>query len=187
MTGNVAGQFLPPLFSLVEPVNFNSFDADCMGKELKAMLNVSLASAVWTANRLIFVPFSIGRPTLVSQFYWMNGATAAGNTDVGIYTEDGTIKLGSSGSTANAGTSVLQAVNVADFTLAANQRYWLALGCDDSTHTYFRVAPSAFLQEFIGYKEQLSGWSSGLPASITIGLPTVAVVPHFGFTGKGVI
>jgi hypothetical protein len=123
--------------------------------------------------------------TLVSQFWWVNGATVDGSssTDIGIYTEDLATKLGSSTPTTNSGTSQIQVVNVTDFLIPPNRRLWLAFGCNSSTQTYDRINPIAGLMDLIGIKQQASGWSSGLPASITAAAPTVAYVPYCGFTG----
>lgn len=177
----------PPYTRLLSEVNIYTLSQACVGAAALAIDNTTKASGVWTANRLIFLPFFTLQDVLVSQFFWTNGGTVNGNTDVGIYSEDGQTKIGSSGSTANAGTSVNQAVNVTDFFLAANHRYWLALGSDSGTQTYLRSTLVVTGMEYIGIKEQLSGWSSGLPATITPATSTVAVYPMFGFVGTAVL
>lgn len=175
-----------PYGSLVNNATINPYGSECLGIEIQG-LNNGITTGAWTANLLIFIPLILQEPLLVAQFFWHNGTTVAGNTDVGIYNESGGTKLGSSGSTANAGTSVLQVVNVTDFYVPANVRLWLALGCDSSTQQFFRsIAPIAD-QDYIGIKQQVSGWSSGLPASVTPATPTEAVLPTFGFTGKAVV
>lgn len=186
MSGDVIEHIAPPVTNFVDGVTINTLSDQCVGPELNG-LDDGLGSAVWTANRLIFIPLAIAQPITVSQFFWINGTVAAGNTDVGIFSFEGTAKLGSSGSTLNVGTSVLQAVDVVDFTLPGNSRYWMTLGCDDGTHTFWRGNLLASGLDLIGVKEQLSGWSSGLPSSITLGIPTVSVFPLFGFTGRAVI
>jgi hypothetical protein len=184
----LANQILQPLvYRPLDQLLIHSLSDQCVGQE---MLNLSVASyttRAWTANRLIFIPFATASRVLVSGFWWYNGTTANGSTDVGIYTEDGQTKLGSSGATLNSGTSVLQDVNVTDFFLPAGRRLWLTLGSDSATQTYFSLPPTAVLQDFVGIKEQLSGWSSGLPSTITPATPTVAVFPHFGLRGSSVI
>ncbi len=186
MAGNVIEYISPPVTSLVNNVTINTLSPECIGPEMMG-LDDGLASAVWTANRLIFLPLVTVQPVLVAQFFWINGSAVSGNTDVGIYDFAGTTKLGSSGSIANSGTTTLQTVDVADFTLPAHARFWLALGCDNATQAYWRANLVAQGLSLIGVKEQLSGWSSGLPSSIALGTPTVAVLPMFGFTGRSVI
>lgn len=170
----------------VNPYIVHSFSRMCAGDGLE-LFSVSFASAAWTANRLILIPLVTGQKLLVKGVWWYNGATVNGNTDVGVYSIDGTVKYGSSGSTGNSGTNTLQDVDVTDFYLPAQSRFWMVLGSDSGTQTYFRLAFTAFMQDFIGIKEHLSGWSSGLPSTITPAASTVAVVPMFGLRGSTVI
>lgn len=185
MRGNAAWSISPPLANLFNSITVNMLSPECLGADLMAVIN-RLSGAAWTANLLTFVPLMTTRPLLVSQFFWHNGATVNGETDVGIYNADGTVKLGSTGPTTNSGASQIQVVDVTNFTLTSNSRFWLALGSNSGTHTYWRSDPVANAQDFLGIKQQASGWSSGLPSSATFAVPSVAVLPHFGFTG-GVI
>jgi hypothetical protein len=178
--------FSSPYTGLVDEINVHLDSWNCTGPMALGIDNAALASAAWTANRLLFLPFVTDVNLLVAQFFWVNGATAAGNTDVGIYSFDGQTKIGSTGSTANSGTSAVQSVNVTDFSLGADQRYWLALGCDSSTHTYFASSMRVEGWDYAGAREELSGWSSGLPGTITFAVPSVTVTPMFGFTGSSV-
>lgn len=173
----------------IDTQSFNSLGFEGAGANLYTLNSPSFGSAVWTANRLVMIPLVVPRQTLVSQFYWVNGATVdgAGHVDIGIYSTDGQIKFGSAGSTTPSGTNALQAVDITNFYIPGNTWLWLTLGSDSATQTFFRTVPTALLQEFTGIKEQLSGWSSGLPATVTLAVPTVAVVPLFGFTGASVI
>lgn len=182
MTGNLAERALPPPLSLVNGITINVFGYECLGLDLLYIIT-GLSSGVWTANLATYIPLIAVEPVLVSQFFWFNGATVDGNTDVGIYTEDGVTKLGSAGSTLNSGTSQIQVVNVSDFVLPANRRFWLALACDSATQTYWRNATAAVRQDYVGVKQQTSAWSSGLPSSATFAAPSVATLPLFGFTG----
>ena len=187
---NAIGYICPPVFSAFNDVTVSTYSAEAGGLSLMAMrtsfTNVSVA---WTANRLIFLPLLLPRPTLVDRFFWINSVNpAAGNTDVGVYTLDGLTKLVSCGSTANSGTAtILQVGDATNTTLPANQWLWLALGCDSASQTYMSSQLPANGLDAMGVKEQLSGWSSGLPTTVTLGTPTVAVLPMFGFTGRSVI
>lgn len=174
--------YSPPL----SDITVNYLSRECIGPEIMSAQAGGFASAAWTQNRIIAIPLVVQRPYQVKQFAWYNGGTVNGNTDVGIYDETATRKIGSTGSTANSGTSVIQVVDVTDFTLAANTRYWLVLSSDSATQTYQRINPAAVLMDWVGVREQLSGWSSGLPSSLTLAVPTVAYIPFFGF-GRSVL
>lgn len=176
----------PPYMGLVDNVTVTTMSKESIGAELAAVTQ-ALAGAVWTANLVVYIPFILKSPCLVAQFMWLNGGVANGNTDVGVYTEDGQTKLGSTGATANAGTDVFQKVNVTDFLLPANQRLWLALGCDSATHEFQRTAVAIAAIDLFGVKQEPSGYSGGLPATATFSTPTVAKTPMFGFTGQSVI
>lgn len=186
MSGDVREYLSPPIPDFRSGVTVNVVSPECLGGDIEAIDN-GFASSVWSANLLIFIPLITAEALLVSQFFWRNGTVAAGNTDVGVYNLDGTVKLGSSGSTANAGTSAIQLANVADFYLPANRQMWLALGCDDGTHTYLNATLIVSGFDLIGVKQQAAGWSSGLPSTIAPVAPTVAKMPLFGFTGKSVL
>lgn len=166
-------------------VSVHLFGPECLSRN--SIVDNGLASAAWTANLLIFIPLLLVEPLLVSQFFWVNGATAQDNTDVGIYSFDGQTKFGSTGSTLNSGTSTLQVADVADFRLPSNVRLWMALGSDSSTHTYFLGNPVVAALDIVGVAQQASGWSSGLPATITPAIPTVAKMPLFGFSGRSTV
>lgn len=187
MIGNVAQNFAPPLFSLTDSRTIIPISEECLGREWVA-IDSNPASGTFTANLVVYVPLVTVERLLVRQFFWLNGAAVDGNTDVGIYSADGSVLLGSAGSTLNAGISALQAVNVADFLLPANSRLWLALSSDSSVQTYLRAAPAVvYYLDYVGVKQQAAGWSSGLPSSATLAVPSVAVLPMFGFTGSAVI
>lgn len=158
---------------------------ECLGIDTLT-LSTNATGAAWTANLCVYVPLITSNQLVVSHFFWVNGATVNGNTDVGIYSADGTTKLVSTGATANAGTNVAQSVDVTNVTLAANSRFWLALGSDSGTQTYFLDPPSTLMLEFMGVRQQASGYSSGLPSSASLDAPSVAVVPLFGFSGASV-
>lgn len=176
----------PPYCFLANNTTIHPYDEACVGPEIIGLDN-GIATGVWTANLLAFIPLILREPLLVAQFFWHNGIAVDGNTDVGIYNESGGAKLGSSGSTLNAGTSALQIVDVTNFYIPANVRLWLALGCDSSVQQFFRSVAPVVDQDYIGIKQQASGWSSGLPTSATLAIPTIAVLPTFGFTGKSVV
>ena len=176
----------PPALTPLNNIIINPLSNECMGMDFLAM-DTGFASAAWTANLVLYVPLITVEPMVVSRFFWRNGITVGGNTDIGIYNEAGTSKLVSTGSTANAGTSVIQSVDVTDFRLPACSRFWLALGCDSGTQTFWQANALGRGLEFAGARQQLSGWSSGLPATASLDAATIAALPLFGFTGGSVI
>ena len=158
---------------------------DALGVDIQATGFSVNGNITWIANLATYVPFILARPKLIAQFFWVNGTSVAGNTDVGVYNE-GLTKVLSTGSTANSGTTTVQAVNVTD-TLLQPGRYWLALASDSSTHIYFGDSIIARAQDMWGVKQQASGWSSGLQTTPTFAAPAQTLLPLFGFTPGSVI
>lgn len=186
MAGDVIEYNSPSLINPFNNVTVNVTSEDCLGGDIEG-IDTGFASSVWTANLLVFVPLITCGPVLVNRFFWMNGAAVDSNTDVGIYDLDGTVKLGSTGSTVNSGTNTLQIVDVADFYLPPGRHLWLALGSDSSVQTYFNTNLVVAGLDFVCVKQQAAGWSSGLPSSITPAIPTAAKMPLFGFSGSSVV
>ena len=124
------------------------------------------ASATYpTANLAIFYPVRVTRSFTAAQLFVLNGATASGNIDVGIYDSSGT-RLVSSGSTAQSGTSAVQAFNIADTLLAAGW-YYLAVAMDNTTGTLLRSTVNHFTAAAsVGVGQQSSAFP--LPATATI-------------------
>lgn len=177
---------IPPYMGIVNNSVIHTLSDECIGPELGAV-DLSLSAIVYTANLVVYIPLILSTPYLVKQMFWQNASVAADFTDVGIYSEDGQTKYGSTGATANTPINTLQAVNVTDFILPANKRFWMALGSDSATQAYRSLDLVFEGLDFIGVKQQASGYSSGLPATATLGTPTVGVTPLFGFIGQAVI
>lgn len=133
-------------------------------------------SAAWpAANRAIYMPVRIPVPGLVQQVWWENGATVSGNVDLGLYDHVGT-RLFSTGSTAQAGTSAKQAVDVADV-LVGPGLFYLALACSSATATMINYDPaSTLMAKFAGLYTQASAFA--LPATATFATPASGYVPY---------
>lgn len=155
---------------------------DALGLEILDIKN-TWASAVYTANLGVYVPFVLSAPATVAKVWWYNGTVVSGSTDVGVYDVAGTTKIIASGAQTNSGTSVLQIIDVTDTALGIG-RYWLALTCDNATQTFFRMNSGVQYLDAIGVKQQASAYSSGLPSSISLSTPTVGYVPEFGFATR---
>lgn len=139
-------------------------------------------SQTWpTANKAIFVPFELHEDVTVVKLWAYNGATANGNTDIGIYNASGTRQV-SAGPTAQSGTNVIQEFDVADTALTAG-RYYMALVNSGTTGTYLaRSGPVNGAEDWqaLGMAEQASAGT--LPASATLAAITVNRLPLFGFS-----
>ena len=139
-------------------------------------------SSVWpAANLAMFFPVSLESPVAVKRFWWENGATAAGNVDMGLYTRDGT-RLTSTGSTAQSGTSVLQSADVTDVIVAPGL-YYIAIALDDGTATLGgNTFANAAHGKIVGLAEQTTAFA--LPAVATFATWTRTVWPYCGFVGE---
>lgn len=141
-------------------------------------------SAAWpAANDAIFVPFVIQYPVLIKRLFSLNGGTASGNIDVGIYTQDGILII-SAGSTAQSGTNTAQFFNVTDFILTPG-RYYFACAKDDTTGTVFRANLSVIRNQCIGVAKMASAFP--LPATATLATPTSGNLPVMGAEVYGLL
>lgn len=153
--------------------------------EAISSVSQSLTAAAWSAaNRAYYVPFSVFSPLTVVKMFVVNGGTASGNIDVGIY-DAGGARLVSSGSTAQAGTSAVQEFNVTD-TILNPGLYYLACAMDNTTGTVEVWNPSAGIMRAFGVCEQASAFA--LPATATFGAITTTLrVPFIGATTRSVV
>ena len=99
-------------------------------------LTAGTVSTAWgTANKAFHVPIVIEELVAFNKFYTLNGATASGNIDIGVYDENNSL-VKSTGSTAQSGTNVLQEISVTEFVLKPGF-YRLALALSSATGTIF--------------------------------------------------
>lgn len=97
------------------------------------------ASAPWPANnRALLIPFRVYQPETIVKLGSLNGATASGNIDMGIYDRAFT-RLVSIGSTAQAGTTAIQEFDITDILLGTGQ-FYLAVAMSSTAGTLFRRA-----------------------------------------------
>lgn len=138
--------------------------AQSLGREMNAM-GLGISAAAWpTANKAIYVPFSVYETITVRKMFWENGGSVSGNVDVGIY-DINWVRLVSSGSTAQAGTSAIQEVNITDTTLASGI-YYLAMAMDNNTGQIGRWGPTAAIGRGLGVSEEASAFP--LPSTATL-------------------
>lgn len=136
------------------------------------------ASATWpTANKAFYIPFVLRQPVLVSNLFVINGTTASGNLDIGIYAQDGT-QITHTGSTAQSGTSAIQTVSITPVIIGPGV-YYMALSMNGTTGTTFRLAPtSATMLSAFGIFQQTTSFP--LPSSATFATASQTYIPLFG-------
>lgn len=157
--------------------------AEALGSGYRLQGGVAPVSNGWvSANRAIYVPFSLSAPYQVSRVWWANGATATGNVDCGIYTIGGT-RLASTGSTAQAGTSVVQSVALSQLLLPG--AYYMALVLSSTSGTILRAALAVVGCQSLGVAQQATALP--LPATATFATVASAFMPLFGIASASVI
>ncbi|HEY6021437.1 MAG TPA: T9SS type A sorting domain-containing protein [Candidatus Paceibacterota bacterium] len=169
--------FLPGL-----PVTL--FSPESLSSKLVTGNTLSSSSATldtaMTANLARFFPFYKVAPATFARAFVFNGATVSGNIEIGIYDAKG--RKVTSVSAAQAGASVMQLIDITDFTLYPGM-YYLAMAMDNGTGTVKSSnAPSAAHLGFAGAFEMAAAYP--LPATATFALPTTSVLPYFGFTQR---
>lgn len=132
------------------------------------------AGATWpTANLAILYPFSLPAANTLNRVIWFNGAAVSGNVDGGVFNEDGT-RVGTIGSTAQAGTNVPQVANVGAVALAAGS-YFMALCCDNTTGQFSRWGYDQRILRGVGLQQAAAAVPLG--ASLTLANPANAFAP----------
>jgi hypothetical protein len=145
-------------------------------------LSSAPASGTWdSANRAVFVPFRVSRPIYVVNMFVFNGLVVSGNLDIGIYTSDGT-RLVSIGSTAQAGTSAIQTLDITD-TLLGPGLFYMALVFNNTTARVFQqtVVPSGIVCGMA-----IMNAAFPLPATATFS-QSYNYLPVFGLTTRSVV
>jgi hypothetical protein len=125
------------------------------------------------ANVAMYIPVLVPDTATVYKLAWLNGATVAGNVDVGVYDFKGS-RLVSSGSTAQSGVSAIQVADIAD-TVIRPGLYYLALATDSATATFQRGFVTTQLARASGACQQSTAFV--LPATATFGNPSAANMP----------
>lgn len=157
--------------------------AECLGSN-GALLGVS-TQAIWPAsNDAIFVPVTLSRPAFVSRMFTVNGSAVSGNIDVCILAADGT-RLRSKGSTAQAGTSVLQFFTFADPILLSPGQYYMGVSLDNTSGRLGRFNISLIREQQYGVMKMASAFP--IPATVTFATVTATYIPSIGMELMGVL
>ena len=135
-----------------------------------------------SANRALYFPFTLLDPFIIDKMFWANGTVVSGNVDVGVYDSASTPnRLVSTGTTAQATVSVLQEVNITNYTLSPGT-YYLAIACDNVTATFWRTTQAAASLEVCGAAQQATAFV--LPTTATFATIAGAYVPWFGISAR---
>lgn len=150
------------------------------GYRMNCTTFANTASSVWlAADRAIFMPLSLDSRITVVKFWVFNGAVVAGNLDIGLYDVASNL-ISSTGSTAQAGTTVIQDIDVTDFAVGPGT-FYLALVLHD--------AATACVRRGVGtdgiYGPRVLGMAQQddvlpLPAAATMVALATNYIPLFG-------
>lgn len=148
-----------------------------VGDAILSLGSTQTTAAVWpTALRAIYLPIMVPFPLTVYKMAWANGATVAGNVDVGIYDVNGA-RLVSTGMVAMAGVSVLQVADIADTALLPGN-YFLAMNSDSATATFSRSSSvEGVTGRACGMQQEAIVSPGTLPATSTPAIFTSPFVP----------
>jgi len=167
----------PPAIIRPTSVCINPFSVESLENTWRISTNGGASAAWFSANAAVFFPFYVSEPWTARKMFVVNGATASGNLDLGIYDAAGN-RLVSSGSTAQSGTSDLQLVDITDTVLQPRTLYYAALAMDGTTGTTLRFGATVN-GKAMGLHQMASAFA--LPATATFAT-TTTMVPFFGIT-----
>lgn len=156
---------------------FGSFSTAGEGSMLADFMNgIGIAFGTSTtypaANLAQYFPIIVRRSITVTKLGWQNGSAVSGNLDAGIYDSNQNL-LVSAGSTAQAGTSVLQIVNTTDVTLAPGL-YYLAIAADTTSGNNLQQSSTVGANVFraCGCAQQASAFPLPNPATFAANVQT---------------
>lgn len=134
-------------------------------------------------NRAYIIPFHLEEPIIITKLFCINGATVNGNFDIGIYSSS-FVRLLSTGSTAQAGTNAIQAIDVTDTVIGPGD-FYMALATGSATATFFTQNIATTPGQRSGMLMQNTAFA--LPATLTPITITSGLTPIFGLRCKGTV
>jgi hypothetical protein len=163
----------PDLYPRHLPI-ISTIDMASCGDVVAGLGRSAPASFAWTtANMVRFVPFYITEPIVVVKLLHYNGATAAGNNDIGIFDRSGNKIIGGA-NPAQAGTSAWQEHDITDTALNPGV-YFVGLKNDGTTGTYFRAASLPYAR--LAGCCSAAGAAGGLASAYTYAAYENALIP----------
>lgn len=171
--------------NIATPTHINSF-MRCVVANCVTIGGIFSPSAIaWgTSNMAAFFPLILPVPYTVRRLFWVNGTTASGHNDIGIYSPRGG-RIYSSGSVVAAGVSAFQYVTPANpILLAAGQLYFLAFSTDTGTANRLQASASvtAVRGRQGGFAQMATAFPLPSPAVLAAWDGTSAKLPLIGIT-----
>lgn len=151
------------------------------GQMLPFIAGPAFTGNSWPANnRAIYVPIAVPAQFTVARFF-VGNSNATGNVDLGLYTFDGT-RLISTGSTARAGTNVVQYIDVTNQSFPAGS-YYLAMVLSTTSGSVLASGGPPIVAELqtCGILQEDLG-ATALPATMSPAAYTSLITFGFGFT-----
>lgn len=131
------------------PMTITSFNRRCLGPaRAQNGVDPGTASATWpTANVTLYLPFTLEAEFQVTKCFWVNGTVVSGNCALAVYRQTTRANLQAmqvltTGTTAQAGTSVQQVVTLGTSVLLTPGMYYFGFAADNVTATFARNAMS---------------------------------------------
>jgi len=143
------------------------------------------ASAVWPgAGNAYYYPIFVPDARTFTKAWWLNGATAAGNVDVGIFTIAGTTAtlVAASTAVAQAGISAIQVATTFGPVTLTPGLYYLAMSMSLATGTRWGSAPSFRLTRIAGCYQRVSAHPLSTAGAGAVAQIGSSVLPVFGFS-----
>lgn len=161
------------------PAVISGFDRNLGIGAIIDTIGSSPSSGAWpSANRAILTPFVLPDDATVVKLWVMNGATASGNIDVGVYDETFALKV-SAGSTAQSGTNTMQVFDVTD-TVLRRGRYYIAVAKNDTTGTTLAYQSGYGHLRAAGCVQMASAFA--LPSTVTPATISNTYIPTAGIS-----
>lgn len=147
--------------------------ADASSPIAQAMLmvgSVPSSNVLGTANQVLYYPIIVKEICSILRYGWINGATVAGNVNMGIFDLTGTAVANSVlGSTAQSGVSAFQlSADLATPAVLRPGNYLLAFVSDSATSTFWKFGPTTQLMRISGCAQMASNFALGASTYATI-------------------
>lgn len=153
-----------------------TYTLDSLGVELTGMGMNPTVNAFPNASEAIFIPFRIYQPTTVTKAFVINGASAAGAAEIGIYDAEGVMVVTSSGASVGA-ANALREYEFVDTNLAPGNYYMGMVVSETATSSLFRGTSTigATMPRMLGVVVQSA--ASPLPATATFVAASSPYIP----------
>lgn len=161
---------------------------ECMGSLLRYFVWGAAGNAAWqTANFALFYPWRVESPLTIVKGLTINGSTASGNIDIGVYDSEFN-RIVSAGGAAQAGTSTIQEFDITDTDIMPGQ-YWMAIALSSTSGTMIRTIAGTDEISLAG--APILGMAAAYPLP-SVATPTLTStsnppIPLFGFTTQTLV